>query len=57
MTAAGDPRRSTCHLREGEIIALTPTEDGLSPMVTDAFNLIGRGALGLLQAGDGDPTS
>ena len=26
------------------------------PVVTHAFNLVGRGALGLVQAGDGDPT-
>lgn len=25
------------------------------PMVTHAFNFVGRGALGLFQAGDGDP--
>lgn len=25
------------------------------PIVTHAFNFVGRGALGLIQAGDGDP--
>ena len=29
--------------------------DGLYPIVTHAFNFVGRGALGLLQGGDGDP--
>ena len=28
-------------------------EDGLYPIVTHAFNFVGRGALGLFQAGDG----
>jgi len=40
---------------QGAIIELTPAEDGLYPIVTHAFNLPGRGALGLLQAGDGEP--
>jgi nitrite reductase (NO-forming) len=40
---------------QGAIIELTMPEDGLYPMVTHAFNFVGRGALGLLQAGDGDP--
>ena len=30
-------------------------EDGLYPIVTHAYNLVGRGALGLFRAGDGDP--
>ncbi len=30
-------------------------EDGLYPIVTHAFNFVGRGALGLFQAGDGGP--
>ena len=42
---------------QGAIIELTTKEDGLYPMVTHAFNFVGRGALGLLQAGDGDPTN
>jgi len=40
---------------QGAIIELTMPEDGLYPIVTHAFNFVGRGALGLLQAGDGDP--
>lgn len=42
---------------QGAIVELTTAEDGLYPMVTHAFNFVGRGALGLLQAGDGDPTN
>jgi nitrite reductase (NO-forming) len=40
---------------QGAIIELSPKEDGLYPIVTHAFNFVGRGALGLMQAGDGDP--
>ena len=40
---------------QGAIIEFTTAEDGLYPMVTHAFNFVGRGALGLFQAGDGDP--
>jgi nitrite reductase (NO-forming) len=40
---------------QAAIIELSPKEDGLYPIVTHAFNFVGRGALGLLQAGDGDP--
>ncbi len=40
---------------QGAIIEFKAAEDGLYPMVTHAFNLVGRGALGLFQAGDGDP--
>jgi nitrite reductase (NO-forming) len=40
---------------QGALIELTTPEDGLYPIVTHAFNFPGRGALGLLQAGDGDP--
>ena len=42
---------------QGAIIEFTTPEDGLYPMVTHAFNFVGRGALGLFQAGDGDPTN
>jgi nitrite reductase (NO-forming) len=42
---------------QGAIIELTTAEDGLYPIVTHAFNFVGRGALGLLQAGDGDPAN
>ena len=40
---------------QGAIIEFTTAEDGLYPFVTHAFNFVGRGALGLFQAGDGDP--
>ncbi len=40
---------------QGAIIELKTAEDGLYPIVTHAFNFVGRGALGLLKAGDGDP--
>jgi nitrite reductase (NO-forming) len=40
---------------QGAIIEFTTPEDGLYPVVTHAFNFVGRGALGLVQAGDGDP--
>ena len=42
---------------QGAIVEFTMAEDGLYPIVTHAFNLVGRGALGLFQAGDGDPTN
>ena len=40
---------------QGAIVELRTAEDGLCPMVTHAFNFPGRGAVGLLQAGDGQP--
>lgn len=40
---------------QGAIVEFVLVEDGMYPMVTHAFNFVGRGALGLLQAGDGDP--
>ena len=40
---------------QGAIIEFTTAEDGLYPIVTHAFNFVGRCALGLVQAGDGDP--
>ena len=40
---------------QGAIIEFTTPEDGLYPIVTHAFNFVGRGALGLVKAGDGDP--
>lgn len=40
---------------QGAIVELTTAEDGLYPIVTHAFNFVGKGALGLLKAGDGDP--
>jgi nitrite reductase (NO-forming) len=42
---------------QGAIVEFSPKEDGLYPIVTHAFNFVGRGALGILQAGDGDPTN
>jgi nitrite reductase (NO-forming) len=40
---------------QGAIVEFTMAEDGLYPIVTHAFNFVGRGALGVFQAGDGDP--
>ena len=40
---------------QGAIIEMEMPEDGLYPMVTHAFNFVGRGALGVFQAGDGNP--
>ncbi len=40
---------------QGAIVEFDMPEDGLYPMVTHAFNFVGRGALGLFQGGDGDP--
>jgi len=40
---------------QGAIIEFTPTEDGMYPFVTHAFNLVTHGALGIFVAGDGDP--
>ena len=40
---------------QGAVIELTTAEDGLYPIVTHAFSFPGRGAVGLLQAGDGQP--
>ncbi|HTI30476.1 MAG TPA: multicopper oxidase domain-containing protein [Methylomirabilota bacterium] len=40
---------------QGAIIEFQTAEDGKYPMVTHAFNFVGRGALGLFQSGDGDP--
>jgi len=40
---------------QGAIIEFSPQEDGMYPFVTHAFNFVGRGAIGLFMAGDGDP--
>ena len=40
---------------QGAIIEFSPAEDGMYPLVTHAFNFVGRGALGIFMAGDGDP--
>ena len=42
---------------QGGFVEFTTAEDGLYPIVTHAFNFVGRGAIGLVQAGDGDPTN
>jgi nitrite reductase (NO-forming) len=38
---------------QGAIIEMRFDEDGLYPIVTHAFNFVGKGALGLFQAGNG----
>lgn len=40
---------------QGAIIEFSPAEDGMYVMVTHAFNFVGKGAIGIFQAGDGDP--
>lgn len=40
---------------QGAIIEFTTVEPGMYPIVTHAFNFVGRGALGLFQSGDGQP--
>jgi len=35
----------------------SPREDGMYPMVTHAFNFVGKGAIGIFMAGDGDPAN
>jgi nitrite reductase (NO-forming) len=40
---------------QGAIIEFRPAEDGMYPLVTHAFNFVGKGAIGLFMAGDGDP--
>jgi nitrite reductase (NO-forming) len=42
---------------QGAVIEFSPREDGMYPLVTHAFNFVGRGALGIFMAGDGDPTN
>jgi nitrite reductase (NO-forming) len=42
---------------QGAIIELSPQEDGMYPFVTHAFNLVTHGAIGILQAGDGNPSN
>jgi nitrite reductase (NO-forming) len=36
---------------QGAIIEFSPQEDGMYPLVTHAFNFVGRGALGIFMAG------
>ncbi|HEX2756028.1 MAG TPA: multicopper oxidase domain-containing protein [Candidatus Limnocylindrales bacterium] len=40
---------------QGAIIEFSPREDGMYPLVTHAFNFVGKGAIGIFMAGDGDP--
>jgi nitrite reductase (NO-forming) len=40
---------------QGAIVEMHFDEDGMYPIVTHAFNFVGRGALGLFQAGGGGP--
>ncbi|HEX5239666.1 MAG TPA: multicopper oxidase domain-containing protein [Candidatus Limnocylindrales bacterium] len=40
---------------QGAIIEFSPQEDGMYPFVTHAFNFTVRGAMGIFQAGDGNP--
>ena len=42
---------------QGAVIEFSPQEDGMYPFVTHAFNFVGRGALGIFMAGDGDPAN
>jgi nitrite reductase (NO-forming) len=42
---------------QGAIIEFSPVEDGMYPFVTHAFNFVGRGAVGVFSAGDGDPAN
>lgn len=42
---------------QGAIVEFSLAEDGLYPFVTHAFNFPDNGAVGLFQAGDGDPTN
>jgi nitrite reductase (NO-forming) len=42
---------------QGAMVEFSMAEDGQYPFVTHAFNFPGRGAVGILQAGDGDPTN
>ena len=42
---------------QGAIVEFSPQEDGMYPLVTYACNLVGRGAVGIFMAGDGDPSN
>ena len=42
---------------QGAIIEFSPQEDGMYPFVTHAFNFVGRGAIGIFMAGDGNPSN
>jgi nitrite reductase (NO-forming) len=40
---------------QGAIVEFKTKEDGLYPIVTHAFNYVGKGAIGFIKSGDGDP--
>lgn len=42
---------------QGAIIEFSPREDGMYPFVTHAFNFVTHGAIGIFQAGDGNPSN
>jgi nitrite reductase (NO-forming) len=42
---------------QGAIVEFSPTEDGMYPFVTHAFNFVTHGAIGIFSAGDGDPAN
>ena len=42
---------------QGGFVEFRLAEDGLYPIVTHAFNHVGRGAIGLFKAGDGGPAA
>jgi nitrite reductase (NO-forming) len=42
---------------QGAIVEFQTAEDGMYIMVNHAFNFVGRGAVGVLQSGDGDPSN
>ena len=42
---------------QGAIVEFQTAEDGMYVMVDHAFNFVGRGAVGVLMSGDGDPTN
>ena len=42
---------------QGAIVEFQTAEDGMYVMVNHAFNFVGRGAVGVLQSGDGDPSN
>ena len=42
---------------QGAIVEFQTAEDGMYVMVNHAFSFVGRGAVGVLQSGDGDPSN
>ena len=42
---------------QGAIVEFQTAEDGMYVMVNHAFNFVGRGAVGVLKSGDGDPSN